>query len=442
MNETTMRATFFPGNGSRLCQHVIAVLLLAGLFLSVSLAQSRKGAAGWKSIFDGKTLNGWSAPDMSYFRVEDGAITGETTKEHNPPRNQFIVWQGGEVGDFELKFRFRIFGAKSNSGMQFRSEVKEHGLVHGYQADIDGAGKYFAGIWDEYGPRRSLAGRGERVVIDESGKRAVTRFAGADALAKGVALSRWTEYHITAEGARMTLRINGKLMAELEDRETGKARLSGVLAMPIIPGEPMRVQYRDIRLRILPTEANAKAARISHPALRAELLGRERKDQDIRNEWIRAGVNTPSPELISRMQAIGADNEARMREILGQYGWPGPDQVGRDGAEAAFLLVQHADIELQKQALPLVREAYRKAQLSGQGYALLTDRVLVREGKPQLYGTQAKSFDQWKGTEPVLQPIEDEANVDKRRAEVGLPPLAEYLKGLREVNFPAKKGKS
>ena len=69
-------------------------LILAGCAASTT---PREGAAG-QALFDGKTLSGWSAPDLSYFRVEDGAITGETTKEHNPPRNQFIVWQGGEVG--------------------------------------------------------------------------------------------------------------------------------------------------------------------------------------------------------------------------------------------------------------------------------------------------------------------------------------------------------
>ncbi len=215
----------------------------------VATARHTAFQADWKKIFDGKTLTGWQAPDMSYFTVADGAITGTTTKEHNPPYNQFIVWQGGEVADFELKFKFRIFGAKSNSGMQFRSTVKDKGLVHGYQADMDGEGKYLGGIWDEYGTRRSLAGRGEKAMIDESGKRTVTRFAESEALLKNLKTEQWNEYHITAVGSRMTLRINGQLTAELDDRETGKAARKGVLAMPIIPGEPMKVQYKDIYLK-------------------------------------------------------------------------------------------------------------------------------------------------------------------------------------------------
>jgi hypothetical protein len=79
--------------------------------------------------------------------------------------------------------------------------------------------------------------------------------------------------------------------------------------------------------------------------------------------------------------------------------------------------------------------------LSGQDYALLLDRVLVGEGKPQVYGTQAKRFEAWKGREPVLEPIEDEGNVDKRRAEVGLPPLSEYREMLKQMYFPQDKGK-
>ena len=227
----------------------VAIFILLSLCVS---AQSRKPSQlGWQRIFDGKMLNGWRAPDMSYFTVEDGAITGTTTKDHNPPYNQFIVWQGGPVADFELKFKFRIFGAKANSGMQFRGVVKDKGLVWGYQADIAVSGPYLGGIWDEYGPRKSLAARGESNVIDAVGKRSITKFAEAESILKGVDLQAWNDYHIIAHGPHIILKINGEKTAELVDRETGKAASSGVLAMPIIPGEPMKVQYKDLRLKVL-----------------------------------------------------------------------------------------------------------------------------------------------------------------------------------------------
>ncbi len=231
---------------------MLLILLIANLCSSLpsDLAPVKPAEAGWRRIFDGKTLNGWTAPDMTYWTVEDGAITGTVTPEHRPPENQFIVWQGGTVEDFELRFKFRVFGEKANSGMQLRSRVMERGLVHGYQADIARTGPYLGGIWDEYGSRRSLAARGEKNVIDESGKKTVTKFADPDKLVPGFDFERWNDYEIVARGTHVTLKINGKMTAELEDRETGKAASSGVLAMPVIP-EPMKVQYKDIRLKML-----------------------------------------------------------------------------------------------------------------------------------------------------------------------------------------------
>ena len=74
------------------------ILLLAGC------SGPSTNADGDVEIFDGKTLEGWKAPDMSYFSVQDGAITGEATPKHMPPYNQFIVWQGGTVRVFDLRF--------------------------------------------------------------------------------------------------------------------------------------------------------------------------------------------------------------------------------------------------------------------------------------------------------------------------------------------------
>ena len=173
---------------------VMKTITFAFLILgSVSCAAAQSDDdARYESIFDGKTLEGWKASDMSYFSVQDGAITGEVTPDHKPQRNQFIVWQGGTVRNFDLRFRFRIFGEKANSGMQFRSAVKENGLVHGYQADIANRGPYLGGIWDEYGTRRSLAARGQSAVIDEDGKKKITPIGDPMELAKDIDLSAWS----------------------------------------------------------------------------------------------------------------------------------------------------------------------------------------------------------------------------------------------------------
>src|SRR5688500_9656264 len=185
------------------------------LLLCVALLLSNLGAADesrFEAIFDGKTLEGWRAPDMSFWRVEDGAITGEVTAEHKPPENVFLVWQGKPVEDFELRFKFRIFGEKANSGMQFRSEVKERGLVHGYQADISGDGRHTGGIYDEYGPRRSLAAAGERSRFDADGKKTTEPLPADASRPPGRSApgpEAWREYKIVARGEHIVLSIDG-----------------------------------------------------------------------------------------------------------------------------------------------------------------------------------------------------------------------------------------
>jgi hypothetical protein len=121
---------------------------------------------------------------------------------------------------------------------------------------------------------------------------------------------------------------------------------------------------------------------IGLPELRRELLDRRKRDQDIRNALIKSGAENPDPKIRDEMRAIDRENTERMKAIVREHGWPGPELVGRDGTQAAWLLVQHSTPEFQKQMLPLVKQAYREKKLSGSSYALLLDRVLVHDGKP------------------------------------------------------------
>ena len=183
------------------------------------------------------------------------------------------------------------------------------------------------------------------------------------------------------------------------------------------------------------------APSVKLPRLRQELLKRVSEDQRIRGELIKKGIVHPDPVLLAQMNRVDAINTARIGVIIKQHGWPGPKLIGRDGTDAFFLLAQHANPAFQKKVLPLVQNAYRHGILTGQNYALFTDRVLVESGKPQIYGTAAKPFDQWNGREPVFQPIEDEANLEKRRAAVGLMPMSEYREFMKHLYFPQEKPK-
>jgi hypothetical protein len=169
--------------------------------------------------------------------------------------------------------------------------------------------------------------------------------------------------------------------------------------------------------------------------LRRELLGRVKADQDVRLQLIGEGpgaVKTSRAEkLEARLEQVDRANTRRMKEVVAAYGWPGRSLVGLDGAQAAFLLVQHADREpeFQKACLPLVERAFGDGEVPGEALALLTDRVLVAEGKPQLYGSQTTIED---GVMHV-RPTAEAATLDERRARLGLPPIREYVKLLEEL---------
>src|SRR4030042_1764439 len=161
---------------SRLIYIVFFVIL--GFVTANAVAQE----AGFKPIFDGRNLDGWKAAEMKYWSVKDGAITGRSTEQNPVTENQVLVWQLGEVDDFELMLKYRISGTPAaNSGIQIRSRVEEAGHAVGYQADIDLAGRYAGALYDERG-RGMLAERGQNTVIGSDGKMTHTPLGDADAL--------------------------------------------------------------------------------------------------------------------------------------------------------------------------------------------------------------------------------------------------------------------
>jgi hypothetical protein len=113
----------------------------------------------------------------------------------------------------------------------------------------------------------------------------------------------------------------------------------------------------------------------------------------------------------------------KVERILDKYGWLGPDVIGANGNITLFLVIQHSDIKVQEKYLPVMRDAVRDHKARPDELALLEDRVALRQGRKQIYGSQI-------GTRPDgqnwISPLEDPDNVDKRRAEVGLEPLADY----------------
>ena len=179
------------------------------------------------------------------------------------------------------------------------------------------------------------------------------------------------------------------------------------------------------------TGLTAACASAGNPRLRDELLAMSKTDQEARQALIAAGIERPDEKLMAAVERVDSINTKRMKQVVREFGWPPASLVGDDGAVAMFLLVQHADRDpgFQREALPLLRAAFARKEASGEHLALLTDRTLVAEGKPQRYGTQADIVD----GKVVVKPVEDEPNLDLRRAELGLPSMDAYLELMRQV---------
>lgn len=184
-------------------------------------------------------------------------------------------------------------------------------------------------------------------------------------------------------------------------------------------------------------EIHVGSSAVLDSALRTELLMRYERDQSVRQSFTSASQAGRQLDSIgiARLAIIDAANSRWLSQVIAQHGWPGRSLVGVDGANAAFTLLQHADQDtaLQVRALPAVQRAFAAGEAEGQHVALLTDRIAVARMQPQIYGTQANVVD----GRIVLRPIAESVRVDVRRASMGLPPLAEYLR-LLELHYLGK----
>ncbi|WP_276167329.1 3-keto-disaccharide hydrolase [Zobellia alginiliquefaciens] len=224
---------------------------------------------GFVDIFDGETLAGWKG-DTNYWRVENGNLVGEVTPETLLKRNTFIVWQGNQPSDFELKLEFKITEA-GNSGINYRSNLIDTipYALKGYQADIDGLRKYTGQNYEEK-KRATLAYRGESVHIksednpEASGslkaniknncwqsREVVGSLEDSDSLKTKIKSEDWNKMHLVIKGNRLQHYVNGFLMSDVLDNDTVNRKLKGYLGVQVHVGPPMKVEFRNIRLKLL-----------------------------------------------------------------------------------------------------------------------------------------------------------------------------------------------
>ena len=198
-------------------------------------------------------------------------ITGESTEANPCKKNTFLVWKDAKVDNFVFTCKFRITGTSTaNSGIQFRSQIEEDGHVVGYQADIDRAGNWLASIYDEKG-RGSLAKCGGISAIGENGKpvpvdssaelpESLRKLKVVDTkfLLKHINFDDWIEYKIQAIENTLVLSMNGYVTAIVIDNDISDRELSGVLALQLHSGPPMKIEFKDLKLKRLPLESGRK----------------------------------------------------------------------------------------------------------------------------------------------------------------------------------------
>ena len=210
-----------------------------------SAVQKLAAAAGGVSLFNGKDLTGWDGAP-GWWKVEDGALTAESTPQKPCTACNYLVWKGGKPADFEITCEFKL-SVSANSGVQIRSETRPNWDTFGYQADMTGEGGLVGFV---YHHQRGLIGaRGEKVTITADGKKEVGKIGDAAELLKTYKREAWNTYRIICRGPEITLYVNGVLMCQITDNDAKTAAKSGIIALQMHPGPPMKVQFKNIMLK-------------------------------------------------------------------------------------------------------------------------------------------------------------------------------------------------
>ena len=207
----------------------------------------RSTDAGFTSIFNGKGLSGWNAKP-GWWTVEDGALTSESTPERPCKECNYLIWRGDLPADFELLADFKL-SRSANSGIQLRSEELPNWDTSGYQADMTGDGKLIGFVYHH--KRGLIAGRGEKAVFAADGSKTVEPLGAPEELLKHFKEGDWNTYRVICRGPEITLSVNGVLMCQITDHHATQAATHGLIALQMHPGPPMKVQFKNIRIKHL-----------------------------------------------------------------------------------------------------------------------------------------------------------------------------------------------
>lgn len=237
------------------------------LFLNTFNALHGELEPGFKPLFDGKTLKNWDGIDK-FWRVENGAIVGQTTKDNPTKTNTFLIYRSGEFGNFELRFQYQVEG--QNSGVQYRSEDVGDYVMKGLQADFEPRWHVdkdnpsapprdrFTGMFFEEKGRMFMGQRGDVVIVrsnPENPKKPRIEKIGTvgdpETLEKAINRTGWNDYTVIANGNQFIHIVNGVVLGIGIDEDELNFKESGLLGFQLHAGIPIKIQVKNIRIREL-----------------------------------------------------------------------------------------------------------------------------------------------------------------------------------------------
>jgi hypothetical protein len=241
---------------------VLAVAL--SLVASVaSMAQGQDATKPSKSLFNGTDLSGWDG-DPRFWRVEAGELVGETTESNKAEKNTFLIYRGGEFGDFDMQFKYQV--TNYNSGIQYRSTELGKWSIGGYQSDFEaqhhksdkGSIDKFSGMFFDEQGRMFMGQRGQSVIVrsnPENPKKPKLEVIGTIGdpveLEKKISRDGWNEMRVVARGFTFAHIINGQLMSMAIDEDKVSRKASGLIAIQLHSGPAMKIRIKDLTLRDL-----------------------------------------------------------------------------------------------------------------------------------------------------------------------------------------------
>ena len=341
------------------CRGLSSLLLIAGMVAVATAADE-----GFQSLFDGRSLEGWEG-NPQFWRVEDGTITGQTTKENPTSGNTFLICARRPSTTSSCDSNTASWAA--TRAFNIAAGKLKNGLCRDTRPTSTPAPTMPGILYEERG-RGILAGRGKKVVIHEDGRlEEVGTTTDERTILDDLKKEDWNEYRIIAQGNRLVHAINGHETIEVVDNQTSKRSMSGLLALQLHAGPPMKVQFKDIQLKKLPVAAASSDSSTTAPKKIVFLAG------------------GPSHGYGSHEHHAGClllarylhENLPGYETVVHREGWPSAGLAGLEGADAIVVFCDGGGGQL---LIPHLEEVNTLMD-QGVGLALLHYAVEVPKGE-------------------------------------------------------------